>query len=129
MLVTNWFSHNELILNERKCKFILFGTRKNLLKFQYVKVCINGHSLEITNELKYLGVILDKSLSWSPQIENTKSKILRNFYVLRRARPYIDRDTAIVLYHTMIQSYFDYCHVVLAFSFFPSFTKIANITK
>ena len=79
-LVTNWFSHNELILNERKCKFILFGSRKNLLKFQHVKVCINGHSLEITDELKYLGVILDKSLSWSPQIENTKSKILRIFF-------------------------------------------------
>ena len=66
----------------------------------------------LADELKYLGVILDKTLSWSPQIENVKSKILRSFYVLRRARPFIDRDTAIVLYHTMVQSYIDYCHVI-----------------
>ena len=63
---------------------------------------------------RYLGVILDKNLSWKPQIENVKSKILRIFYVLRRTRPFIDRNTVVpmILYNTMIQPYFDYCNVI-----------------
>ena len=74
--------HNELILNERKCKFILFGTRTNLLKYQHVKVCINGHSLEITDKLKYLGVILDKPLSCSPPPQKKKKNIYIYIYII-----------------------------------------------
>ena len=110
--MSKWYSHNELLLNAKKCKLILFGTKKNLLKFQQVKIHIDGCKLDVVDEFKYLGVILDKNLSWKPQIENVKSKILRNFYVLRRTRPFIDRNTAVILYNTMIQSYFDYCNVI-----------------
>ena len=56
--------------------------------------------------------IVDEFKPWKPQIEHVKSKILRNFYVLRRTISFIDRNTAVLLYNTMIQSYFDYCNVI-----------------
>ena len=65
--------------------------------------------------------IVDEFKPWKPQIENVKSKILRNFYVLRRTRSFIDRNTAVILYNTMIQSYFDYCNVIWSN---PLFLKI-----
>ena len=107
-----WFSHNELLLNAKKCKLILFGTKKTVKKFQNINIHIDGCKLEIVDEFKYLGVILDKHLTWGPQLENVKTKILRNFHVLRRTRPFIDKNIAIVLYNTMVQSYLDYCNVV-----------------
>ena len=99
--MSKWYSHNELLLNAKKCKLILFGTKKNLLKFQRVNIHIDGCKLDIVDEFKYLGVILEKNLSWKPQIVNVKSKILRNFYVLRRTTPFIDRNTAVILYNTI----------------------------
>ena len=59
------------------------------------------------------GVILDTEFSWTPQIERAKLTILRNFFVLRRARPFIDQRTALLfLYNTMIRSRFDYCSTI-----------------
>ena len=36
-----------------------FGTKKNLLNFQQVYIHIDGCKLEIVDEFKYQGVILD----------------------------------------------------------------------
>ena len=88
--MSKWYSHNELLLNTKTCKLILFGTKKNLSKFHHVNIHIDQCKLEIIKEFKYLGVILDNHLSWAPQIESVKVKILRNLYVLRRARPFIN---------------------------------------
>ena len=38
--------------------------------------------------------------------------MLRNLYALRRARPYIDQDTALTLYNTMIRPHFEYCNTI-----------------
>ena len=125
--MSKWYSHNELLLNAKKCKLILFGTKKALLKFQGINIQIDGCRLEIMNEFKYLGVILDKHLSWTPQIENVKAKILRNFYVLRRTRPFIDKSIAITLYNTMIQSYFDYCNIIWSNPHSVQVTKLQTL--
>ena len=44
-----WYSHNELLLNAKKCKLILFATKNNL-----VKLHIDGCKLDIVDEFKYI---------------------------------------------------------------------------
>ena len=78
------------------------GCKRNRKKFENVSIKINNVLIERVNHCKYLGVTIDTEFTWKPQVNNVKSKVLRNFYALRRARPFIDQTTALTLYNTII---------------------------
>jgi hypothetical protein len=40
----------------------------------------SGHTLQLTTEVKYLGLILDKQLSWKAQLRNVMNKAYRVFW-------------------------------------------------
>ena len=109
LLMANWFSHNHLILNVQKCNYMILGSKVKLRPFTNFNVCIGNTELERVYQCKYLGVIIDCNLTWSQQIESVRVKAIRNLYLLRRARGFIDKATALTLYHTLIQSHCDYC--------------------
>jgi len=35
---------------------------------------LSGHTLQLTTEVKYLGIILDKGLTWKTQLKNMTNK-------------------------------------------------------
>ena len=78
-------------------------------RFNSVKIKINDTNLERVKECKYLGVLLDETLSWKPQINQVRNKALRNIHLLKRTRNYVDNRTALLLYKTLVQPHFDYC--------------------
>ena len=52
----------------------VFDSRKSRKGKPPVKLFINDEELEQTNLAKYLGVYIDKQLSWSKHIEITNNK-------------------------------------------------------
>ena len=109
LLMANWFSHNHLILNVKKCSYMVIGSKSKLVPFSNVSIGIDNTPLVRVNQCKYLGVIIDCNLTWNQQIESVRLKALRNLHLLRRARYFIDQPTALMLYQAVIQSHFDYC--------------------
>ena len=57
-------------------------------------------------------MILDPNLTWGTHIEHVRRKILKNLFLLRKARPFINENVAKTLYFTIIQSHLDYCSPV-----------------
>ena len=110
--ISDWLLHNKLMLNVKKCQYMIISSKRNCKKFANLNIKIENTSLEKVNKCKYLGVVIDSDLSWKPQVENVKSKVLRNFHVLRRARQFIDQSTALTLYNTMVQPHFEYCSTI-----------------
>ena len=56
--------------------------------------------LELVENFKYLGVLLDQTLSWKDHIDYiTGSKISSRFGVLRRARKVLPKATCLLLYN------------------------------
>ena len=90
---------------------MLIGTKAKLHRFDSVKININGVKLEIVTECKYLGVLLDENLSWKAQINQVRNKAIRNLHLLKRTRSFIDHNTALLVYKTLIQPHFDYCSI------------------
>ena len=109
--LSDWFFHNHLLLNVKKCNFMLIGTKAKLRHFDSVKININGTRLGRVTECKYLGVTLDENLSWKAHINQVRNKSLGSLYLLKRSRSFIDEKTALLLYKTIIQSHFDYCSI------------------
>ena len=64
--VFEFLTKNELTLNAKKGKteVILFGTSKRLSRLTVnLNICYGGETLNQTNRYKYLGTLLDPSLS------------------------------------------------------------------
>lgn len=82
--VSKWCSDNELEINPAKTKMILF--RKNRKKLEGIRIpTINGIPILLVDEVKYLGIILDYSLSWIPNIDNRIHKATIALWQCRKA--------------------------------------------
>ena len=62
--------------------------------------------------MRYLGIVLDEYLDWSKQADKLKQDVGKSLYLLKRVRPFISQQTALVFYKSLIQSKFDYCDVI-----------------
>ena len=87
METEQYMKQNKLTLNEGKTEIMVFKNEKlptvNCVEF-------NSHSLKPTDEVRYLGVILDKELTYQKQLNNVISKMalaIRSIYLVRNQIP------------------------------------------
>ena len=109
---SDWFKNNKLHLNIAKCKWTLFGTKNKLQKTPVCDITIDGSALEHVDSYKYLGLNLDKCLSWQDHIEKLCKKLRQRLGVLRRVRPYLDQESATTLFNALVLPLVDYCDTV-----------------
>jgi hypothetical protein len=115
--VKSWMNYHFLKLNEEKTQIITFGNK--ILHQQFVLdkisfICNNGvlSDLVLSEKVKYLGVILDKHLSLSAQINSVCSSC--NYYMkkISSIRPFIGQSECESLVHGVITSRLDYCNAL-----------------
>ena len=61
---------------------------------------------------KYLGVLIDKTLSWTYHINHVNLKISRGKAILTKLRHYVSKDTLCMLYFAFVQPNIDYGLIV-----------------
>ena len=71
-----------------------------------------GKEIQRVDEMKYLGVILDKNLNFSSHIEFLIKKSTQKLGALAKVRKCINRSTSLMLYKSMLLPHFDYCDIV-----------------
>ena len=91
---------------------MFLGTRGSLAKLTDTKVYARQCELERVDRFKNLGMVLDQHLSFSYYVEYLKGKTLSKICLLGRARHFVDHETSIMLYKTLILPYYDYCNYV-----------------
>ena len=104
--VYQWLASNKLTLNITKSKFMLV-TNKRSISHDF-RISINDTSLEQCDKYKYLGVILDKKLSWKPHVEYISTKISKACGALAKIRHYLDTNVLVEIYHALIHTYVRY---------------------
>ena len=103
--VHEWLAANKLTLNVSKSKFMIISKKKQRPN---LNVKINGQPLEECDTYKYLGVIIDKDLTWKPHIEYICKKISMACGSISKIRHCVDIDTLIEVYHALVYSYLRY---------------------
>ena len=66
-----WATKNSLAFNPSKTKAMLITRRR---KVKHPKIFIQGKEVEYVKEFKYLGVTIDKNLTWRAHVENQVKK-------------------------------------------------------
>ena len=108
--VYQWLVANKLTLNIGKSKFMIVTNKK--IKSYDMSVFINGTKLEECEKYKYLGIMMDRNLSWKAHVEYISKKISKACGSLANLRYCVKTNILREVYHSLIHSYLRYGIVV-----------------
>ena len=95
-----WCKDNGLVLNEKKTKLLLCD-KKNIM--------IPIPDLEVSDQMKILGVTLQSNLKWNAHIENVSKVASRRIYLLKvLKRLPVQKKELVQIYVSHIQSLLEY---------------------
>ena len=102
---------NKLHINLSKCCYIHFKPRKckKAPENPTLELLIDDFSIKKTNETKFLGVIIDKDLTWEPHILSLKRKLNYATATLNRISNCLPKQINRELYYTLFESHLSYC--------------------
>ena len=104
--INTWLESNLLSLNFNKTHYMEFKTKqyyKHNMQIQY-----NHNYIKNTTEAKFLGLVIDETLSWSQQILQLTKRMSMACYALR----YIKHSLPI---HTLKLIYFAHVHSIMSY--------------
>ena len=101
--VASWFLSNKLTLNVSKSKFMIIFKKLNS-----ISVKIRTDSLAQCSSYKYLGIFIDKDLSWNTHIQHVTKKVLKACGAMAKLRHSFCIDTLKNVYYSLVYSYIRY---------------------
>lgn len=120
--VSNWLTTNLLSLNVTKTKFLTFSPSATsqpsadrcIVKAHICTSFDNSSNctcppVEYATNIKYLGLLIDNTLSWKLHISNLTSKIRKLIYIFKNLRSSADKSTIFMVYYAIVQSLLMYC--------------------
>lgn len=108
--VVTWSELNHLEFNISKCKSISFTRRRFPILHHYN---MRGVPLERVMQIKDLGLILDKELTFNNHIVDLCGRACKSLgFVMRQAYHFHDRSTILTLYYAFVRSKLEYNSII-----------------
>ena len=106
-----WLTVNKLSLNIAKTELMFTGSRQRLSNTanHSINIHIEGQQINRVCHTRSLGIHIDQHLSWTKHVNEIARVVSSGIGALKRLRPFICEDSAILLYRALIEPYFDYC--------------------
>jgi hypothetical protein len=93
----------------KKCQVTNITSKRNIISHKYN---IHGHTLEVVDSAKYLGLNIHKSLKWNDHINQVTKKANSTLAFLRRNLHHCPRPTKSLCYLTLIRPLTEYSSVI-----------------
>lgn len=106
-MVETWLSNWRIKVNEQKCKHVTFSLRPDTCP----PVSLNNIVIQQSNDVAYLGIHLDRRLTWRRHIEAKKTQInikSSSLHWLINYRSRLSLEYKVLLYNTMIKPIWTY---------------------
>ena len=102
---------NGFQLNASKTKCMLIHSNRRKVETG-LNIHIDGATVEQVRISKYLGILLNDTLTWSDHVDLVCSKVNRALNLLRRLSWFLPRSLLLIYLKSYILLHFDYCDVV-----------------
>ena len=109
--LSNWLKANKISLNVGKTELVLLTSSKKQLDCD-LKIKLNGERLYETDSVKYLGIQIDKRLTWKQQINHAALKLNKANAMLSKLRFTLDIKTLRSVYYAIFESHLHYASLV-----------------
>ena len=107
--ISRWCVRNKLTVNAKKTKHMLVLRNKDLINtVEALSVNFAGAMLGNVPTYKYLGVDLDRNLTYENAVHNTYVKANKKLFTLHKIRPYISQSTAALINQQFILPILDH---------------------
>jgi hypothetical protein len=104
--INYWLKLNQLVLKYNKTHYLQFNTKNSR---EYVlKINYRGNYVKSSSHTKFLGLIIDDSLSWKAHIDQMMSKLNTACFVIRSLK-------AIMSTETLRMVYFAYVRLIMSY--------------
>ena len=123
-----WLNVNRLSLNIDKTKCIIFHPYNKPMK-DHITIKINNKVIDQKEYIKYLGVLMDSTLSWKFHISNISKKILRSIGIMYKLRPFLPLKVMKDVYYSLIYLHIIYAIEVWGSTFKTELNKILILQK
>ena len=125
----NWLLANKISLNSKKTEMIIFQKKGSKLNWNW-NIRLNGYKLTLSDEIKYLGIYLDKYLNGHYQSQQVMHKLARALGMLSKVRHYVQESELKNIYHAIFESHLRYgCQVWFLSSSKAIKNKIEKLQK
>ena len=104
--ISTWLKVNKLSLNSAKSKFMIFRKPQKQIKLPIVK--INGIQIECVDNFNFLGVIIDKNLTWKNHLNKVSNKIVRIIGIINKLKFTLPQNILINIYNSLIIPHINY---------------------
>ena len=108
--VSFWLQSNKLTLNVKKSHYMVF--HRSRIKHNQMAIKIQNCTINKTDSIKFLGVIIDNKLNWHEHIIYIKNKISKSIGIIYKVRKYVEKQTIKNMYYTFVFPYFIYCNEI-----------------
>ena len=105
--VKKWFEANRLALNISKTSYVIFHSSTTVIN-KFVRIKLGSRTINQVTYVKYLGVLVDSSLTWKPHIIELSKKLARTVGIFFKIRHYVTSETLKLLYYSLFFSFISY---------------------
>ena len=123
-LVSQWLKVNKLSLNIKK-HYVIFSNNSDV--YGQIDNRIDGEPIQAVGKTTFLGVIIDKNLTWKDHILCVSGKIARGLGMIIKARKYLNKAALMSLYYSFIYPYLTYCNQIWGTAYPTHQTKLIVI--
>ena len=109
--INKWCDENQMLINEKKTKCMLIGTRQRLsrLECKQLSISINNIPIECVENEKLLGVRIDNSLSYTKHVDDVCRSLASKLALLKRIKCYLPLQYRKLYFNAYILPSLDYC--------------------
>ena len=108
----DWMNQNRLKMNTSKTEFMIVGHRTQTDKCYVTSINVCGDIVTASSTVRYLGVLIDRNLSFEQHIKDKYRIASLNVYSIRQIRSFISRDICHQLVHSLVLSHIDYVNAL-----------------
>ena len=109
--VSSWFKCNKLSLNISKTHFIHFQTTHRNDNFAQ-DISIDNVPIDKKEYVKFLGITIDKHLSWSQHVSNISPSIAKGIGILYKLKYFLPEHSLFMIYNALVLPYINYCNLI-----------------
>ena len=123
--IQKWLELNKLSLNVKKTKYMIFYNHQRDIINHISKLELNGEPLVRVANFNFLGLTIDRHMTWNAQIQKLSNKISRSLGIMNRLKWYLPQNIFHTIYNSLILSHIN--HSILVWEFKSS--RISKLQK
>lgn len=129
--LNEWLKANKLSLNTTKTKYTFFHKLSvaDDIPLKLPNLYINKTQINRERKMKFLGVILDETLTWKSHIDLIQSKVAKSLGILYKAKFLLNQKRLKNIYFSFIHSYLNYANIAWASIHYTKLKKLHNQQK